>query len=151
MSHMPMEELNVYRMSCELADELWEIVARWDHLAKRVVGEQLLRAADSIAANLVEGDARFSGPDSVRFFRYARSSAREVRHWIRRAAKRGLVTPEAALRADEQVVEIGKAINGLIGYRLQKVGEGAIHEQTAIYGKRLEEDDNWFPNLTPNT
>jgi four helix bundle protein len=148
---MPMEELNVYRLACSLADDLWDIVVPWDTLAKRVVGEQLLRACDSIAANLVEGDARYSGPDSVRFFRIARASAREVRHWLRRAAQRRLISAELAADADDRIVEIGKAINGLIEYRLSKLPSGQVKETAALYviDEHLPADPLSGP--TPNT
>ena len=68
--------------------------------AKRTVGAQVVRSADSVGANSAEGTGRGSFKDNKRFVRYARGSLYETRHWLRRAHKRGLLTPEqsAALR-----------------------------------------------------
>ena len=49
------EKLQVYKLSERLADQTWKIVIRWDTLAKDTVGKQLIRAADSIGANVAEG------------------------------------------------------------------------------------------------
>jgi four helix bundle protein len=49
---MKLEELNVYRLSMEMAERIWEIVVKWDYFTKDTVGKQLVRSADSIAANL---------------------------------------------------------------------------------------------------
>lgn len=38
-----------------LADEVWEIVIKWDYFAKDTIGKQLTKSADSVAANLSEG------------------------------------------------------------------------------------------------
>lgn len=41
-----------------LTDEVWGIPRRWDVLARDTVGKQLLRAANSIGANIAEGSGR---------------------------------------------------------------------------------------------
>jgi four helix bundle protein len=57
---MKLEELNVYRMAMEMADKIWDIVTGWDYFAKDTVGKQMVKAADSIAANLSEGFRQIS-------------------------------------------------------------------------------------------
>ena len=52
------EDLRVYQASEALADLIWEIVSRWKPLARDTVGTQLIRAADSIGANIAEGHGR---------------------------------------------------------------------------------------------
>lgn len=49
------ENLQIYKLSEKLSDQLWKIVVRWDGLARDTVGKQLIRAADSIGANIAEG------------------------------------------------------------------------------------------------
>jgi len=46
-----------------LADEVWAAVSSWDRFAKDTAGKQIVRAADSIGANIAEGTGRgrFSG------------------------------------------------------------------------------------------
>jgi len=61
-------------------------------LAQDTVGKQLINSADSIGANIAEGTGRGSFADNRRFARIARGSLFEVKHWLRRAYKRKLLT-----------------------------------------------------------
>ena len=54
---MKLEELRVYQLSMNLAEEIWNIVVKWDFFTKDTVGKQLVKSADSVAANLSEGFA----------------------------------------------------------------------------------------------
>ena len=56
---MKLEELDVYQMSMEIGERVWSIVSSWDYFARDTVGKQLVKAADSMAANLSEGFGRF--------------------------------------------------------------------------------------------
>ena len=46
--------------------------------AKRTVGYQIIRSADSIAANIAEGYGRYSPKDKANFYRYSRGSFEET-------------------------------------------------------------------------
>lgn len=86
------ENLEIYKLSEQLADEVWEIVLKWNHLAQDTVGKQIIRSADSIGANIAEGSGRGSNQDYRRFLRIVRGSLYETRHWLRRAFKRKLLS-----------------------------------------------------------
>ena len=86
------ENLRVYQLSEEIADLTWEIVIKWKRLAQDTVGKQLIKAADSIGANIAEGTGRGSYADNRRFARIARGSLFEVKHWLRRAYRRDLLS-----------------------------------------------------------
>jgi four helix bundle protein len=92
MAKTHFENLRVYQLSETIADQVWEIVVKWDHFARNTVGTQLVRSADSIGANLSEGSGRGSNTDYKRFIKIARGSLYETRHWLRRAYKRKLLT-----------------------------------------------------------
>src|SRR6266705_4523023 len=92
------ENLHVYRLSEKLCHAIWMVVKEWDPLAKYTLGRQLIRAADSIGANIAEGTGRGSFQDNRRFVRNARGSLYETRHWLRRAHQRKLLTPDATNR-----------------------------------------------------
>jgi four helix bundle protein len=47
-----LEDLEVYNLSEQFGDEVWFMVAKWDFFAKDTVGKQLVRAADSVGANI---------------------------------------------------------------------------------------------------
>jgi four helix bundle protein len=92
MSRSNFEHLRVYQVSEVLADSIWRMVQNWPDFAKRTIGSQMVRAADSIGANIAEGSGRGSYADNRRFVRIARGSLYEVRHWLRRAYCRNLLT-----------------------------------------------------------
>ena len=94
MARSSFEELRVYQLSENLADEVWRIVLGWEPMARRTVGEQLVRAADSIGANIAEGEGRGSYQDNRRFVKIARGSLKETQHFLRRAFCRSLLSPE---------------------------------------------------------
>ncbi|PWT83150.1 MAG: four helix bundle protein [Acidobacteria bacterium] len=100
------ENLQIYKLSERLADQLWKIVNRWDVFARDTVGKQLVKAGDSIGANIAEGTGRGTDPEMRRFIRIARGSLYETRHWLRRAYKRRLLT-------SKQVEELTPVINEL--------------------------------------
>jgi four helix bundle protein len=86
------ETLEVYRIAEDLADRIWSIVTRWDRLPRDTVGRQLIRAADSIGANIAEGHGRGSKIDHRRFLRISRGSINETKQWLRRAFRRKLLS-----------------------------------------------------------
>jgi four helix bundle protein len=70
---------------------------------------QLIRALDSVAANIAEAAGRWHDDDKRRLLRIARGSLYEAEHWLLSAELRGLDVPDAS-RLDE----IGRMLNGLI-------------------------------------
>jgi len=79
------ETLRIYELAETLADMIWNVVREWDSLAKDTVGKQLVRAADSVDANIAEGNGRGTYRDDRQYIRNARGSLYETKHWLRRA------------------------------------------------------------------
>ncbi|MEG4861101.1 hypothetical protein QUB75_27355 [Microcoleus sp. K1-B6] len=48
MSQTNFQKLDVYKLAEKLADEIWNIVIKWDALAKDTVGKQIIRSADKL-------------------------------------------------------------------------------------------------------
>jgi len=67
MARTNFENLRVYNLSEELADKIWDIVLGWNAFARDTVGKQLVKAADSIGANIAEGTGRATYVDNRRF------------------------------------------------------------------------------------
>jgi hypothetical protein len=63
MTRANFENLRIYQLAEKLSDNIWQSVGRWDNFAKDTVGKQLVRAADSIGANIAEGSGRGSSTD----------------------------------------------------------------------------------------
>ena len=108
------DSLEVYQLAERLADAAWELVKPWDRLARRTVGEQIVRSADSVGANLAEGTGRGTFKDNERFVYYARGSLYETRHWLRRAQRRGHITPEPSAALRPIVDELGPRLNAYL-------------------------------------
>ena len=68
------EKLDVYQLAENLADDVWKLVLKWPRLAQDTVGKQLIRACDSIGANIAEGSGKGTYADNRRFVRVARGS-----------------------------------------------------------------------------
>jgi four helix bundle protein len=114
MATMAFHELNVYKAAEELCDAIWKIVHSWNSLDRDTVGKQIIRSADSIGANIAEGNGRGTAADNRRFVRMARGSFNETRHWLRRAYVRQLLNAEQSKTLQDLVAKLGPLINGLL-------------------------------------
>jgi four helix bundle protein len=108
------ENLQVYQLAETLADEIWEIVVKWNGFAKNTVGKQLVRSVDSIGANIAEGTGRGSYKDNQRFVKIARGSLYETKHWLRRAYRRKLLTPEQSKKLKPVLDELSPKLNAYL-------------------------------------
>jgi four helix bundle protein len=106
--------LAVYKLSERLADEVWDIGLKWRGVARDTVGKQLIRAADSIGANIAEGCGRGSYQDNRRFIRIARGSLNETTHWLRRAFRRGLLSATQVSRLRSMLSELAPRLNAYL-------------------------------------
>ena len=104
-------DLAVYRRAVGLADALHASVGGWPGFDRFTVGTQLVRAADSVGANIAEAYGRWGPKDQRRALHIARGSAYEMAHWVERAEARHLALPDSAL---EEAHEISRMLNGLI-------------------------------------
>ena len=112
------ENLQIYKPSEKLADEVWTVVTGWEPFAKTTVGRQTVRAADCVGANIAEGSGRGSFRDNRRFVRMARGSLNETKHWRRRAYRRGLLSTEDVKRIRPIIDELAPKLNAY----LQSIG-----------------------------
>jgi four helix bundle protein len=108
------EGLRVYQLAEELSDVIWELVRKWDQFARDTVGKQMVRAADSVGANIAEGAGRGTYQDNRRFIRIARGSLNETRHWLRRAFKRQLLTGPQVDQLKPLIHELAPKLNAYL-------------------------------------
>lgn len=114
MAKTNFENLRVYQISEGLADEIWQIVIGWDNFAKDTVGKQIVRSADSIGANIAEGEGRGSFQDNRRFIKIARGSLQETQNWLRRAFKRNLLTKEQIEKLKPIIDQLAPTLNAYL-------------------------------------
>ncbi|MFQ5824321.1 MAG: four helix bundle protein [bacterium] len=111
---MKLEELQVYQLAMDIAERIWNIVIQWDYFAKDTVGKQLVKAADSVAANLSEGFGRFFYKENKQFCYYSRGSLCETRTWITKAWNRKLIDNENFHEIQKDLDTIAIKLNNYI-------------------------------------
>src|SRR5258706_10659389 len=114
MARAAFETLRVYRLAEAMSEALWKVVVKWERLAQETVGRQLVRAADSVGANIAEGIGRGSFQDNRRFVRIARGSLNETMHWLRRAYVRELLTKQEVKVVRPLVEHLGPQLNAYL-------------------------------------
>lgn len=114
MGRPPFVGLEVYQLAERLSDTIWKLVKRWDTFARDTVGKQLVRAADSVGANIAEGTGRGSFKDNQRFVKVGRGSLYEVIHWLRRAYVREFLTKEQSRELRPLITELSPRLNAYL-------------------------------------
>jgi four helix bundle protein len=114
MSRTAFENLEVYRLSETLADAEWDLLLARPVFARDTVGKQLVRAADSVGANIAEGAGRGSPQDNRRFIRIARGSRYETRHFLPRAYRRQLLTDDQVQPLRATLDELAPRLNAYL-------------------------------------
>jgi four helix bundle protein len=103
-------QLDAYRLAVELADDLERIIRAWPIHDRRRMGDQIVRSADSVGANIAEATGRWHTPDKRRLLMIARGSLYELEHWLLTAERRKLLEPGTARRVDR----VAQTLNGMI-------------------------------------
>lgn len=114
MARSNFENLHVYRLAEEVADTIWGIASEWKPFARDTVGKQLVRAANSVGANIAEGDGRGSYQEHRRYVRIARGSLNETKHWLRRAYKRQLLSSQQVELLKPLLDELSPRLNAYL-------------------------------------
>jgi len=125
---IPLQELEVYRMTRRLSSMAWVIYQRLAFQQRKVWGDQMLESVDSVGANVAEGYARFHFSEKARFYYISRASLSEgVDHWIDLGFERGVVF-------DQEFEQINK-IKSDIQVRLNNMIKSAYAAKEQLSGK----------------
>jgi four helix bundle protein len=111
---MRLEDLEVYQLSMALGEKIWSSVDEWKYFEKDAIGKQLVKAADSIAANISEGFGRFHYKEAKQFNYYARGSLFETKTWLNKAYQRKLVSEAIFKQLLKDLDIIGVKLNNYI-------------------------------------
>jgi four helix bundle protein len=103
-------QLRVYVVAVELARDIRSDVLRWGTFDRDTLGLQLVRAIESVGANIAEAQGRWHAADKRRLLFIARGSLYETEHWLSRAQDSGLRCPAAG----DRLSELARLLNGMI-------------------------------------
>lgn len=107
-------KLRAFELADQLALRVYELTRLFPKDEQFGLTSQLRRAAVSVASNIVEGCARSSQADYVRFLDIAYGSAKEVEYQLSLAFRLGF-TNEGALNPTAAIAdETCRVLNGLI-------------------------------------
>lgn len=107
------EKLLVYQKSVDFADAVFRETEQFPR-GYGFLANQLNRAALSIAANIAEGNGRFTKPDRRNFFGIARGSVQECVPLLELSLRRSLLTETMNLELKLRLEEIARMLSGLI-------------------------------------
>jgi four helix bundle protein len=107
------EKLHVYQKAIAFADAVCTITRELPR-GYFFLGDQISRASLSIAANIAEGNGRFTKPDRRNFFGIARGSVQECVPLLELAARQGLIQQHWHEQLKSDLEEIARMLSGLI-------------------------------------
>jgi len=114
MAFEEIEDLRIVREAEEISDKIWDEVIIWDYFVKDTVGKQLVKAVDSIGANIVESQGRFHPKDVINFLYMARGSLKETKYWLRRSIKRKLLSKKKCEEFINKINNLAPQLNAFI-------------------------------------
>lgn len=114
MKILKIEDIKSYELGNVACDKVWDVVSNRKYFDKDTVGEQFVRATDSIPANIAEGFGRFHYLDSIKFYYYARGSVYETQFWCKKAYKRNLINKKDYDSVMKNLRLLPKELNTLI-------------------------------------
>ena len=144
-----LEDFKTYHKAMEVGEKVWEVVAKWSYFEKDAIGKQLVRAVDSIAANLSEGLGRYHYKEIKNFSYYSRGSLFETKTWLTKANTRKLIDETTFKELIKELDVIGKMINTYIKSIGEKSNE--INEPEEEYLRTINQNPESDPNAQPLT
>jgi four helix bundle protein len=107
------EKLDVYQKAIEFIDKTTRLTETFPR-RYYFLSDQLNRAVLSIAANLAEGNGRFTQADKKYFFGIARGSIQECIPLLELARRRDFISQTNYNELRENLAELAKMLSGLI-------------------------------------
>lgn len=132
MAGPSINDLEIYKEAIEIGNWAWEVFSFLPKELKYNIGDQLIRSADSVGANIAEGYGRYHYKDSMKFYYNARASLSEVRFWVNRLEARKLIEKEESVRINSLIHNEYIKINNFISY-LKRKSENQAHEDPENY------------------
>jgi four helix bundle protein len=107
-------DLVAWQKSMQLATALHRASGRFPKIETYALTVQLRRCAYSVPSNIAEGKGRDSKKEFVMFLYRARGSLCEAQTQVEIARNLDYISDDQFATLNEQCVEVGKVLNGLI-------------------------------------
>ncbi|MDP2207369.1 MAG: four helix bundle protein [Bacteroidota bacterium] len=96
---------------------------KWKWFYSATIGIQMIKAADSIGANIAEGYGRYAYKKNIHFCYYSRGSLYETQHWLRRSSKRKLFTIDEEKEIQNYMQLLAPKLNAYINCIKNRIEE----------------------------
>lgn len=106
--------LRAFELADKLAIEIYQATKAFPREEQFGLTSQMRRAAVSFASNIVEGCARHTETEYLRFLDIAYGSVRELEYQISLATRLGYLAPEPSSDLTALAIETSKVLAGLI-------------------------------------
>lgn len=107
-------KLEAFQLADEMMLSVYAITKKFPNDERFALTSQIRRAAVSIGANIVEGSARDSKADYVRFLGIAFASAREIQYELSIASRLGYMSVDTHKEIDMLASRTCSALHALI-------------------------------------
>jgi four helix bundle protein len=107
-------KLRAFELADEVAVLVYRITAGFPREEVYGLTSQIRRAAVSVPSNIVEGCARDSEADYLRFLNIAFGSLKELHYQLSLSKRLGFLCDQDFLLTELKVIESEKVLNGLI-------------------------------------
>ena len=108
------QNLDVYKLSMQLAYDVYQIVSTFPDFEKFGLSSQLRRASVSVPSNIAEGSGRQYQKEFVQFLFLAKGSLREVITQLELSKMLGYIDDELFSQTQDRADRLHKMLNRLI-------------------------------------
>ena len=109
------KDLEVWKKSVAITTKIYRLTSDFPNAERYGLSSQVRRAAVSVAANIAEGWGRGSVGEYIQSLTIARGSLMELETHLIVSCNLDLISSDALGAASDEIEEIGKMLNGLIG------------------------------------
>ncbi|MBU0545393.1 MAG: four helix bundle protein [Proteobacteria bacterium] len=107
-------KLRAFELADEVAILIYQITSRFPKEELFGLTSQIRRAAVSVPSNIVEGCARDSKADYLRFLNIAFGSLRELHYQVNLSYRLKFLSVQDSSLIESKIIEAEKVLNGLI-------------------------------------
>jgi four helix bundle protein len=112
---LPHHKLVAWQRADDLFIEVHRLTLQcFPHEEKYELGRQIRKSAYSVPANVVEGNARDTTRETLRFFNIASASLSETGYGLHAAHRLGYISDQIYEALERQIISVAAPLNGLI-------------------------------------
>ncbi len=107
-------ELIVWQKSHKLVLDIYTLITKFPSSEKFAICDQLKRSAYSVPSNIVEGHAKNSSKDFLRYLYISRGSLEELRYFVFLSFELNYINQKSYSNIEIKIEEISKLLNSFI-------------------------------------